>query len=68
MRIAGSRRRSNWRALTFRVVKARATDQSERTPCVPGVRIESGFMEPTEVNANRFAKVAGGQILLDDNA
>jgi hypothetical protein len=23
-------------------------------------------MEPTEVNANRFAGVAGGQILLDD--
>jgi hypothetical protein len=34
---------------------------------VPAVRIESGFMEPTEVNANRFVRLQGGLLSLDGN-
>jgi len=31
------------------------------------VRIESGFMEPTEVNANRFAQLSGGPMSLEED-
>jgi hypothetical protein len=47
-------------------IRVDARDQIEPTFGVPAVRIESGYMEPTEVNANRSARLPGGQISLDD--
>jgi hypothetical protein len=47
-------------------IRVDARDQIDPTFRVPAVRIESGFMEPTEVNANRFASLAGGRMSLDE--
>jgi len=30
------------------------------------VRVEAGYMEPTEVNTNRSAQLRGGRMSLDD--
>jgi hypothetical protein len=42
-----------------------ARDQIEPTFRVPAVRIESGFMEPTDLKSNRSARLAGGRMSLD---
>jgi hypothetical protein len=53
-------------------VELRINSRSEVLPTyrvgAPTVCAPTSSLEPTEVNANRFAGVAGGQILLDDNA
>jgi hypothetical protein len=43
-----------------------ARDHIEPTFCVPAVRIESGYMEPTDLKSNRFARLAGGHMSLAD--
>jgi site-specific DNA recombinase len=43
-------------------IRVDARDQIEPTFRVPAVRIESGYMELVEVNANRFGRVAGGRL------
>jgi len=46
--------------------RVQARDNIEPTFRVPAVRVDCGYMEPTEVNANRCAPVAGGRMSLDD--
>ena len=49
-------------------IRIDARDQIEPTFRVPAVRVESGYMEPTEVNANRFASLVGGRMSLDEGS
>jgi hypothetical protein len=46
-------------------IQVHARDNIEPTFRVPAVRIDCGYMEPTEVNANRFARVAGGRLSIE---
>jgi hypothetical protein len=47
-------------------IRVDARDQIDPIFRVPAVRIESGYMEPTEVNANRLARFPGGRISLGE--
>jgi hypothetical protein len=47
-------------------IRVDARDHIEPTFRIPAVRIDYGYMEPTRLNANRFASLAGGRMSLDD--
>lgn len=49
-------------------VRINARDVIEPTFLIPSVRPPSGTMEPTEVNANRFASLVGGRMSLDEGS
>jgi hypothetical protein len=46
--------------------KALEARAGEPTFLIPAVRPPSGSMEPTRLNANRFASLAGGRMSLDE--
>jgi hypothetical protein len=45
-------------------IRVDSRDQIEPIFRIPAVRIHSGDMEPTEVNANRFARLSADRISL----
>jgi len=47
-------------------IRVDACDHIEPTFRVPAVRVDYDYMEPTEVNANRFALLSGGDMALSD--
>lgn len=47
-------------------IRVDARDAIEPTFVLPAVRPPSGSMEPTRLNANRFASLAGGRMSLDE--
>lgn len=47
-------------------IRVDARDQIEPTFRVPAVRIDYGYMEPTDLKSNRSARLPGGRMALDE--
>jgi len=46
-------------------IRVDARDNIEPTFRIAAVRVDYGYMEPTEVNANRFARLYGERVSLE---
>jgi hypothetical protein len=49
-------------------IRVGARDHIEPTFRVPAVRIDYGYMEPTDLKSNRSVRLPGGRMSLDEAA